>query len=131
MNPFIRHMLLCEDVRPRRGNPHKLDVFGLIHSIGVDVDALPSSVTFCVYVVMTGGRGNGEGRIVIAEADSETEVYVGDGHPMTFPQDPVQVVGAIFRISAWLISRPGLFWVEFRYNGNMISRQSLVVRAQA
>lgn len=128
MTPFIRHMLLCEAVRPRPADPRKVDVLGLLSSVRVADGAFPAAVSFSVYLATTGGRGSGEARIVVVDADSGAEVYAGDAHRLHFPPDPVQVTGMIFRIPACWLPRPGLYWVEFRYDGTMVSRQPLLVR---
>jgi hypothetical protein len=130
VNPFIRHMLLCDDARRRPGEPGKIDVYGLLNTVRAEGAAFPVHLTFCVYLAMTGGRGTGKGRIVVTEADGETRVYEGTVHEITFDPDPLKVLGAIFRIPSCPFPRAGLFWVEFRYNDTMLARQPLLVRGE-
>lgn len=131
MTPFIRHMLLCDDVRPRPGEPRKVDVLGLVNSLRVAPGAFPTQLSFSVYLATTGGRDTGIGQIVILDADQGTEVYAGAEHTLQFPVDPLQVFGVIFRITAWWIPGPALYWVEFRYDGQMLARQPLLVREES
>jgi hypothetical protein len=42
--------------------------------------------------------------------------------------DPLEVVGAMFRIRNCLFQAAGLYWVQFWYNEQMIAQQPLVLR---
>ena|SRR2546421_10080877 len=127
--PFVRHMLLCEDVRASASRPRKVNVYGLLSAIRPTGDAAeyPIRHSFCVYLALTEGRGAGEGRIAVVSADTELEIYLGQSHTLTFGPDPLKVLGAVFRIASCSFARPGLYWVEFRYNGSTIARQPLLV----
>jgi hypothetical protein len=123
-------MLLCDDVRPHPTNPRKVSVYGLINEIravGAEA-AYPLTHSFSVYLALTAGRGTGEGQIVVASADTGGLVYVGGSHSIVFDPDPLKVKGVIFRITSCSFPQPGLYWVEFRYNGDVIARQPLQVR---
>jgi hypothetical protein len=98
MEPFIRFMLLCEDVRPRRNAPHKLDVFGLFTSLRPARGRFPLTISFCVYLLLTEGRGEGVGRIYVLDADTDEEVYAGSPHVIQFSGDPIEVVGIPGRV---------------------------------
>lgn len=130
MTPFIRHMILCDDARPRASQPGKIDVFGLVNSVTVG-GAFPARVTFCVYLAMTEGRGTGKGQVVVTGADEGETTYEGAVHEIAFDPDPLKVAGAIIRISSCSFATPGLYFVEFRYNGQMLARQPLIVRAES
>jgi hypothetical protein len=127
MEPFIRLMLCCEAVRRRKSNPRKIDVYGLLTRIIPSEGGFPVRLSFCVYLVLTEGRGKGVGQILVVDADTETEVYVGAEHAMRFGSEPNQVVGVAFYVASCIFSKPGLYWVVFRYNGKDISRQPLLV----
>ena len=66
MRPFVRHLLICDDVRPSPTNPRRRNVYGLIHSVrpraGVDY---PVRLSFCVYSVLSSGRGRGTLRVSV------------------------------------------------------------------
>lgn len=91
MTPFIRHMLLCEAVRPRPADPRKVDVLGLLSSVRVADGAFPTAVSFSVYLATTGGRGSGEARIVVVDADSGA----GDRHDLPHPDVLAAASGVI------------------------------------
>jgi hypothetical protein len=130
MNPFVRHMLICDDVRSRPDNVRKVDVYGLLSTVRPGQQAFPVQLTFCVYVAMTGGRGTGTVQVVVADAETGEANFTGAAHPITFDPDPLKVLGAIFRIRRCPFPHPGLYWVEFRYNGETLARQPLQVREE-
>jgi hypothetical protein len=90
--------------------------------------AYPLQHSLSVYLALTGGRGSGEGRIVMVNADTGKETYTGQAHTIRFPSDPLKVIGVSFRITSCSFPEPGLYWVEFRYNDLMVARQPLLVR---
>lgn len=83
MEPFIRQMVLCEDVQPRAGQPGKIDIFGLLNIVR-HPGVFPFHLMFTVYLVMSGGRGSGRAQIVVIDAESEEAIYTGQPHPITF-----------------------------------------------
>jgi len=130
MAPVVRHMMVCDDAEVDAQNPRKINVYGLISSIAVDaVTGFPHChEELCVYVAMSDGRGSGEGRIVVVQADSGDPVFASAGHPVAFGVDPLAVLGRCFRIRGGVFPRPGLYWVEFRFNGQTLATQPLHVK---
>ncbi len=128
--PFVRHMLLCDDVRTSPTNPRKVIVYGLVSEIRSPAGetAYPFHHSLSVYLALTGGRGRGEGQIVIVDGDTEETTYVGDKHIVAFGPDPLQVLGVVFRLPSCSFPQGGLYWVEFRYNNAGVARQPLLVR---
>ena len=124
VTPYVRHMLLCDDVRPNPSDPHKVIVYSLVSEIRstVGITGYPLQHSFAVYLAVTEGRGTGEGQIVIASADNGNESYVGHPHTIVFGNDPLKVHGLIFRLTTCSFPQPGLYWVEFRYNNHTIAR---------
>jgi hypothetical protein len=128
--PIVRHMLVCDDVRLDPDNPHKVHVFGLVSTI--QSSAEPSfpllHPQLCIYLQVTGGRGSGEGEIVVVRADSEETGFASAAHALSFPANPLSVTGIVFRIQDCLFPEPGLYWVQFRYNEQTLAREPLLVR---
>ena len=129
--PTVRHLLLCDDVQRGPSNPSKINLLGLLTSIRVldEQDAFPFQHSFAIYLVLTGGRGIGQGRIVVVNADTEEPVYVGSLHALDCGSDPLRVLGVTIRIPACEFPAPGLYWVEFRYNEETLAREPLHVGA--
>ncbi len=129
--PLVRHMLLCEDVGRDPANENRIAIFGLT-SIIRSLEAPPFPLTFpllCVYLVLTDGRGEGEGQIVAVAANEDAPVFASPRHHFDFTgTSPLDILAATFRIRDCIFPRAGLYWIEFRYNGQTIAREPLVVR---
>jgi hypothetical protein len=123
-------MLLCEDARPSKGNPRKVDVFGLLSTINVDKDAadFPVGCSLCVYVALTEGRGRGAAQLAIRDAEAGEICYAGLVHRITFGSDPLRAYSYLFRITECRFPGLGLYWVEFRFNDVILSREPLLVQ---
>lgn len=52
------------------------------------------------------------------------------GMPLVFQRDPLRAYGLVFRIVRCELPSPGLYWVEFRFNGAVLSREPIVVKAR-
>jgi hypothetical protein len=129
MTPFVRHMLLCDDVQPDAANPRKLNIYGLVHAVRpLAEEQYPVARSFCVYLALTSGRGSGQAQITVTAADDGARVYTGDVHHLRFNDDPLRVVGFLFRIRSCPLWRAGLYWVELRYNGEVIAHQPLTAK---
>jgi hypothetical protein len=126
--PYIRHMILCEDVRADRTNPMRINLYGLIHTIRPQPLAYPFRVSFCVFLWLTGGRGIGRGQIRFESDSSGLWVYIGHEHSFRSDPDPLQVSSVVFRVSGCSLPQRGLYWVQFWYNGRMLEAQPLYVR---
>lgn len=128
--PVVRHMLVCEDVRTRPDNPKKVDVLGLLSTIRtVPEGAFPlRSPQLCVYLQLTGGRGTGEAKISVVEADSDSIAFTSAPHQIAFGTDPLEVLGLVFRIQECLFPRSGLYWVQFLFNDTIIAQESLLLK---
>jgi uncharacterized protein DUF6941 len=126
MEPVVRHMLLCEEVRKRSDNPFKFDLLG-VFSIVRPINEFPVRLSFSVFLETT-GRGTGYGNVCLVEADSDEVVYRGTKHTMLFGPDPLQIRAVAIRIVSCTLERPGLYWVDFMYNGQQVQREPLLVK---
>ena len=129
--PVVRHMLLCEDIGRDPTNPKRIAIYGLIGAIRSTGEP-PFPLLYpvlCVYLVLAGGRGEGDAQIVGVSADGEKPVFASPTHRLSFGlTDPLDVAAVIFRIRDCSFPQAGLYWIEFRYNGETIAREPLVVR---
>ena len=128
--PVVRHMLLCEDVRTDPDNAQKVNVFGLVSTIrAVPDDAFPvHHPELCVYLQLTGGRGTGEVQIAAVQAELEQIVFTSSVHSITFENDPLSVLGFVFRIEDCIFPHAGLYWIQFRVNDQVIAQQPLLLK---
>jgi hypothetical protein len=121
-------MLLCDDARARRDNPNKVDVYGLAGAIRfAPSQSPPFRHSLCVYAVLTEGRGAGQGRIALINADTAEETYTGHPFEIQFDANPLKPKGLIVRIPSCSFPEMGLYWVELRYNDHVIAQEPLVV----
>jgi hypothetical protein len=128
--PFVRHMLLCDDADRDPKDPGKVNIFGLLTAVsrqGVDL-AFPVKHSFTVYLVLTGGRGEGEMQIVATLADSGAGIYESPRYSIRFDNDPLKTKGVIVYVHTCSFPQAGLYWVEFWYNGKMLAHEALEVR---
>ena len=128
--PIVRHMLVCDDVDRGPALRPKLDVLGMVHTIRAK-PGLPFPLHhpgLCVYLVLTGGAGSGVVRIRVVEADSGIEAFGSPAHRISYPPDRHEVAGVLFRITDCVIPRPGLYWVEFLHDGNVVQPEPIIVR---
>jgi uncharacterized protein DUF6941 len=130
VDPFVRHMLLCEGVRKNPKKPNKLDVLGLLNTLtATGSPAFPMRPpVLCVYLEVTAGRGAGQGHIDCRQADSGQLVFSSPNHTVTFPPNPLDIRGLVFRRTNCVLPGPGLHWIQFCYNQKVLAEQPLIVR---
>jgi len=115
--PFVRHMLLCEEVSRDPENPNRVNLYGLTSTIrSTSNPPFPLlHPVLCVYLVLTGVRGVGEGQVVVVAADTDQPVFASQRHQLAFTlANPLDGHAAVFRIHDCVFPREGLYWVEFR-----------------
>src|SRR5262249_58753176 len=100
VEPVVRHMLLCDDVQPDPQNPHKVNVLGLVSTIGsTEEPPFPLRRSeMCAYLQVTGGRGAGEVRGVAVNAGSGQAVFASPAYSFLFCEGPLAVVGVVFSV---------------------------------
>jgi hypothetical protein len=128
LEPNVRQMILCEDARVRKGSHGKIDVFGVMNVTHAPADAFPMHLSFSVFLCLTNCRGSGYGTIVIANDETDEEVYIGKSHPIHFGSDPILLFSTIIRVPMCLLPSPGLYRVEFVYNESVIGSHQLLVK---
>jgi hypothetical protein len=130
VHPTVRYLIICEDVQTDPDNPHRVTLVGLISTIrSLEQPSYPLlHRELCVYLQMTECRGPAEGRIEIQHADSSQTMFRTRSRTIPFDSDPLEVVAVIFRIRNCLFSEPGLYWIQFWYNEQMIVQQPLLLR---
>jgi hypothetical protein len=76
----------------------------------------------------SGGRGSGQCKIRIIEADTDKVIHDGDQHSIRFDVDPTRIHAVTIRIGTCTLHQAGLYYVEFMYNGAELAREPLVVK---
>lgn len=129
-HPTVRYLILCEDVQTGPDNPHHVTLVGLLSALR-SLEQPPFPLLYreiCVFLQLTECRGSADGRIEIHHEDSGQVVFRTRTRTIPFGNDPLEVIGVTFRIRNCLFQQPGLYWVQFWYNEEMIARQPLLLR---
>jgi hypothetical protein len=123
-------MLLCDNADHQPEHPNRWNVTGLLHALTfAEGTVFPTHhPLLTVLLHLTGGRGGGQANITCVHADSEQDVFATAPRSVQFGEDPLSVVGLVFRILDVPIPERGLYYVQFCYNGEAISQQPLLVR---
>jgi hypothetical protein len=130
LNPTVRYLIVCEDVQTDPDNPRRITLVGLISAIR-SLEQPPFPLLYreiCIFLQLTECRGQADGRIEIHHADSGQVVFRTRTRTIPFVSDPLEIVGVIFRVRNCLFQEPGLYWVQFWYNEQMIAQQPLLLR---
>jgi hypothetical protein len=130
VHPTVRYLIVCEDVQTDPDNPRRVTLVGLISAIrSIDHPAFPFLYReICVFLLLTECRGSAEGRIEIQHADTSQVVFRSRTRTIPFGDDPLEVLGVTFRIRNCLFPEPGLYWIQFWYNEQVLAQQPLVLR---
>jgi len=130
VSPTVRYMLLCDDWHVDADNRNRLTIVGLISSIRA-IDDPPYPLLrqeLCVFLILTGGRGQGEGHIVCVFEDTGQTIFESGRRPIAFGPDPLEVVGVPFRIRDCRFPFPGLYGIQFWYDGMKLAECPLLMR---
>jgi hypothetical protein len=130
ITPLVRYMILCEDWGTDPNRPNRVNIFGLLTNIRpTDQPAYPLLFReLCVFLVLTEGRGTGDGQIVCVSADTLDKVFETPMRKIAFGDDPLEVVGVPFRIRDCPFPRAGLYLLQFRYNEVELEHRPLHLR---
>jgi hypothetical protein len=130
IEPVVRHMLLCDDVRVDPTRPGRRDVLGW-YSVLTSTLTPPFPLRFpsmCVYSLLVGGRGKGEARVAVRHADTDAVVQLSQRYRITFPADPLRLVYLKILVQNCTFPRPGLYTVELYWNQSLVAQESLRLR---
>lgn len=127
--PVVRHILICEDLVYDPANPQRVTLVNLIgHIRSSSQPRFPHRrAELCVLVQLTEGRGVGEVWVAVEQADTEKRILRTPTHRVSFGPNPLAVTGVPFRIRKWIFPHPGLYYVQFWYNGKMLAWEPLIV----
>ena len=130
IKPIVRYMLLCDDWRLDPQNNRRVTIIGLISNIHA-IEDTPYPLFYremCVFLALTEGRGQGEGKIVCVVEESGQKVFETRTRSIAFAPDPLEVVGVPFRIRDCSFPQAGLYSVQFWYNGELVEERPMRMR---
>ncbi|HEX5102360.1 MAG TPA: hypothetical protein VFV87_01015 [Pirellulaceae bacterium] len=127
--PIVRHMIACEDYEVAPPPSQRLSIHGLLTGLRA-IDPFPVLYQgFCVVLVLTDGRGVGDGQIVCVVEETGQPVFGSQVHPIHFSNDPLERVVAPFRLRACPFPFPAMYSIQFWYNQQLIHECPLRVRS--
>jgi len=130
INPVVRYMLLCDDWQLDAQNNRRVTIIGLISNIH-SLEDPPYPLFYremCVFLALTEGRGQGEGRITCVFEETGQKVFETRGRVISFGPDPLEVIGVPFRIQDCSFPQAGLYTVQFWYEGEMLEERPFRLR---
>ncbi len=132
IDPFVRLMVVCDRMASDPANPRKTNLFGVASTVlvGAEAEFPVRQARLTVFLLLARGRGSGKAQLAIVAADTDATVFLGAPHPISFGTDPLLVGGSVFTLLDCEFLKPGLYWVEFRYNGRMLARQPIEVKVR-
>lgn len=130
IKPVVRYMLLCNDWELDPTNQRRITVHGLMSNIhSTDDPAYPLLVEeLCVLLILTDGYGQGEGKIVCVAEDTGSGVFRTPSRSIVFGTDPLEVAGVSFRLRDCRFPDPGLYSIQFWYEGELVEERPLRMR---
>lgn len=130
IKPVVRYMLLCDDWHSDPANGWRVTIIGLLTNINPAYETSYPLVypELCVFLVLTEGYGQGEGRIVCIDEESGNAVFETGSRPIPFGPDPLKVIGVPFRIQECPFPGAGLYSVQFWYESELVEERPLRVR---
>jgi len=89
-HPIVRSLIACEEIRPDRSNPRRINLYRIVNSVRAVGDPPYPAVRkqFAVFAVVTNGRGRGKLWLEIRHADTDAIIYHTPKQAIAFPANP-------------------------------------------
>src|SRR5438477_3091197 len=116
--PILRYMILCDDWETDPIKARSINILGLLTNIHpLELPPYPFYRDLCVLLFLTEGRGVGDGQIVCVFEETAQKIFETPKRQISFAADPLEVVGVSFRIRHCPFPEPGIYLLQFWYNG--------------
>jgi len=121
-HPIVRSLIACEEIRPDRSNPRRINLYRIVNSVRAVGDPPYPAVRkqFAVFAVVTNGRGRGKLWLEIRHADTDAIIYHTPKQAIAFPANPLKLNGISFQMRNLIIPEPGLHWVRLWFEDAII-----------
>lgn len=130
VSPIVRYMILCEDWETDPGSSRRINIQGLLTNIH-SLDDSPYPPLFrerCVFLAVTEGRGTGTTQIICVYEETSQRIFGTPPRQVNFGSDPLEVVALAFRIRDCRFPFPGMYSIEFWYDGEKVEERPLRLR---
>jgi hypothetical protein len=105
--PFVRHMLLCEDVTSDPRTQKRVTIRGFFSTISSGTHEFPLPYGFCVYIQLSEGRRSGSARIRISADDTDEVIYESEEFWLEYSGDPLLVYMYSYRVANCIFPAAG------------------------
>src|SRR5262249_11931493 len=128
-SPVVRNLIVCEKIITDPKNSKRVSLLNLVHSIR-PTRKPPYPLMqrrLDVFLQLTGCRGPGEVRVTIREADTDEIIFTTENRRVAFPNNPLALHGFRFRLFGCRFPRPGLYWLEFCFDNQVLGQQPITL----
>ncbi len=130
VRPTVRSLIVCESILPEPDHPTRVSLIRLVDSIrpseGSTYPLLQPHLS--VFAQLTECRGSVRLQIRVHVADADHLVFTSPMYTTTFPNEPLTLHGARFRILKCRFPNPGLYWVQIWINDELSAQTPLILR---
>lgn len=130
VHPSVRYMILCEDWSTDPSRPHRVSIHGLLSNIR-SLEQPPYPLVYqelCVFLALTECRGTGTAQSICVFEETSQKIFETPPHQVDLGTDPLEVVGLPFRIRDCHFPHPGVYSIQFWYNGEKVEERPLHLR---
>jgi hypothetical protein len=130
IRPVVRYMLVCDNWRTDDDNAKRVTIVGLLTKIAPRPgDMFPIVVrSMCVVLFLTNGHGRAHRKVMCVNDETGKIVHDSGNRTIAFGPDRLDVIGVPFRMQNLVFPEPGLYTVEFWYEGELVEDRLLRVR---
>jgi hypothetical protein len=127
--PVIRHFIACDRIEVTPGSS-QYSLVNVIHAIKLLPGATYPRIhpELSLFVQMTDGRGKHAFQIQLVFVDDDQSTYLSEPVILDLGNDPLTVHGWPIRLKNVLFARPGLYEFRLLFEGQVIARESIVLR---
>lgn len=129
--PVVRYMIVCDDVLtdPQRpGKPMLVGLICLVMPQGPEPRYPFVLDQMCVFLILTEGRGTGSCQLKLVIEETGQVVWETQPQAVVFGPDPLALRGLVFRDHQVPFPAPGVFLVQFWYDGQLLAQQPVSAR---
>lgn len=129
--PVVQYMILCDDVLPDPQRPGKLMIVGLTTLLRwPEGSTIPLRLEkLVVLLILSDGRGTGTAEIVCINEETGKQLFGSGARPLSFEgKDPSLPYGVTFKVLNCRFPDPGVYSVQFHFDGQVLSKQTIIVR---
>lgn len=131
LQPVVRYLIACDEILFDPLQPRKVtlvNVMSAIRSLGDPAYPLRHR-EICIFVQLTDCRAKGADiRVDLVQADTGQVIFQTRTRSVAFGADPLEIYGITFQLRGCVFPLPGLYWIQFVCNDEMIAQHPLLLR---